>query len=408
MTSLSLLYLALQILHAQLICEDGYTCWEDSTRNIVWVKKDEGNIYGPSCRDVCEEALLNNNVYHACDHEQPIFYNMNSFSDIATGLGFTCKKGGCWNSSAPGSGLIAVKRGDDTDKTCYFPNRIDTTFSCSNTPGNANCFGERYSIICPCIEKPLEEACIWSDNKANIPQIATWGNTEQGTSCIDRINYWRKRACEEQWIECPPAGLPPMTECTCCHNCANSQAEYDKNNGAHKSFKRCGDMVQGEGGGATCANVIDAFVSERAEDENGVVRCQGHCGPIVSHGCQTFFWGEYNGFHTLNWRTCNAEKCAEYCSDPSDNACFSSSSDIQPNTGNCSDSAMNDDGIGAVTIVFIVVFATLFVAGIFALLWKKFVIDKRNNDSKTNKKKNKDKKSKGKGKTKGKKGETNC
>ena len=63
-------------------------------------------------------------------------------------------------------------------------------------------------------------------------------------SCIDRVNYWRKRACDEKWIECPETGLPPMSECTCCHTCANSQAEFDSINGVHSSFTRCGEQSQ--------------------------------------------------------------------------------------------------------------------------------------------------------------------
>jgi hypothetical protein len=114
-----------------------------------------------------------------------------------------------------------------------------------------------------------------------------------------------------------------MVECTACHECANSEAEYDADNGAHASFGRCGENVQGEGGGATCADVIDSFVSERAPDEDGVMRCQGHCGPIVAEGCQTFFWGKDrdSGFHTLNWRSCNVEQCQSYCDDNPDD-CF--------------------------------------------------------------------------------------
>ena len=60
-------------------------------------------------------------------------------------------------------------------------------------------------------------------------------------------------------MECPPAGLPPMAECTACHECSNSEADYDQANEAHASFGRCGESAQGEGGGATCADVIDAF-----------------------------------------------------------------------------------------------------------------------------------------------------
>jgi hypothetical protein len=114
-----------------------------------------------------------------------------------------------------------------------------------------------------------------------------------------------------------------MVECTACHECANSEAAWDADHGAHDSFQRCGEMVQGEGSGETCADVIDAFVSERAPDDNGIMRCTGHCGPIVAHGCQTFHWGrdDDSGFHTLNWRSCNVDQCQSYCDD-NPSACF--------------------------------------------------------------------------------------
>jgi hypothetical protein len=106
-------------------------------------------------------------------------------------------------------------------------------------------------------------------------------------------------------------------ECTACHECANSEADHDQENGAHASFTRCGENAQGEGGGATCTDVIDSFVSERAMAEDGVMRCQGHCGPILRHGCQSFSWGRDldTGFHTLNWGGCNADRCETYCDD---------------------------------------------------------------------------------------------
>jgi hypothetical protein len=119
-----------------------------------------------------------------------------------------------------------------------------------------------------------------------------------------------------------------MTECTGCNRCANSQAQYDSINGAHKSFTRCGELVQGDGGGSNCANVIDAFVSERAM-VNGTMQCQGHCGPIVAAGCQTFFFGHNPstarstaGTYVLNWRSCNPAACNNYCNAPTSNACF--------------------------------------------------------------------------------------
>jgi len=308
-----------------LKCAAGYTCYEksdsdegvdsdsNSNANVIWVMKNDGNVNGPSCKDVCEGALSQNCDYHACDEGHPVdVKDLSEFETIAKGLGFSCREGGCW-PDAPGEGLILVSiNTNETDgtKACFLP--TETTLSCNTHPGNANCFGERYSSVCPCMKRPLDEACQWECGP-NHTTMATWKTT--GTSCVERINYWRKKACEDGWVECPPAGLPPMVECTACHECANSQAAWDKEHGAHDSFKRCGESVQGEGGGATCADVIDSFVSERKEDENGVMRCQGHCGPIVKHGCQTFHWGKDkdSGFHTLNWRSCNEEKCNTYC-----------------------------------------------------------------------------------------------
>lgn len=74
------------------------------------------------------------------------------------------------------------------------------------------------------------------------------------------------------------------------------------------------------------AAVIDSFISERQvfPDSNGQVVCRGHCGPIVAHGCNTFFWGKAktSDFHTLNWRSCDVDKCNSYCSNPTSNGCF--------------------------------------------------------------------------------------
>jgi hypothetical protein len=303
-------------------CAAGYTCYSEPGSDLVWAMKNDGNVNGPTCQDVCEEALSQNCVYHACDDGRTVAYtNMAGFAPIASGLGFKCREGGCWSSVAPSEGLYLVSIATDaTDgsKTCYFPS--ETQLSCSSHPGNANCYGERYASVCPCVPKALNEACTWQC-PPNHTTRAVWKTG--GTSCVERINYWRKKACEDGWVECPPAGLPPMVECTACHECSNSEADFDAKNGAHKSFTRCGEHVQGEGGGATCADVIDSFVGERAPDANGVVRCTGHCGPIVAPGCRTFSWGRArdSGFHTLNWGGCNVETCQGYCtSNPAD--CF--------------------------------------------------------------------------------------
>jgi hypothetical protein len=303
-----------------LTCSKGYTCYPEPGTNVVWAMKNDGNVNGPTCNQVCEGALSQSCAYHACDENRPVAHtSIDSFQGIAAGLGFKCKKGDCW-PDAPGDGLylVSIKTDADGSKSCFFPD--EAKLRCSTDPGNANCFGERYASICPCVPKPLDQACKW-DCPPNHTTQAVWRTS--GTSCAERINYWRKKACEEHWVECPPAGLPPMVECTACHECANSEAEWDSTHGAHKSFTRCGEFVQGEGGGATCADVIDSFVSERAPDKDGVMRCEGHCGPILSPGCQTFFWGKArnSSFHTLNWDSCNAQACKSFC-DKTPGACF--------------------------------------------------------------------------------------
>jgi hypothetical protein len=315
-------------------CAEGYTCWADPSDDVVWVMKDEGNVNGPTCKSVCEAALGQNCEFNACDAGRDVVYpDMAAFAPVANGLGFSCREGGCWDSQAPAEGLYLVSIETDAmgTKSCYFP--TETQLSCDTHPGNANCFGERYSAVCPCVPKALDQACEWECPPHHTTR-ATWKT--EGTSCVERINYWRKRACEEGWVECPPAGLPPMVECTACHECANSEAQFDSENGAHASFGRCGENVQGEGGGATCADVIDSFVSERAPDENGIMRCEGHCGPILVPGCQTFFWGKAmdSNFHTLNWRSCNVDTCQSYCAD-NPGECFTH--DTSPDLAACDD-----------------------------------------------------------------------
>jgi len=302
-------------------CAPGFTCTDGEDPDVVWVMRDEGNVNGPTCSTVCRDALSDNCAYYACDAGRDVEYpDIGSFAAIAAGLGFTCRPGGCWWPDAPGEGmyLVSIDADEDGTRSCFFP--TETQVSCETHPGNANCFGERYASVCPCVVRPLDEACNWDCAPHNTTR-AVWRT--EGTSCLARINYWRMRACEEGWVECPPAGLPPMVECTGCHECANSEAEHDQEHGAHDSFGRCGENAQGEGGGATCADVIDAFVSERAPDEDGVMRCQGHCGPILRPGCRSFSWGKDRdtAFHTLNWGGCNADACQSYCDDNS-GACF--------------------------------------------------------------------------------------
>ena len=248
-----------------LECEEGYDCYTDPTTNVVWVRKHTASSSGPTCKQVCEQSLFNNNEFYTCDITQQLYHNYDSFKSIADGLNFTCKTGNCGGTT--GAKQIRVSRGLATgdEKECFFPrDDITGTFSCDSHPGNANCFGRRYTLICPCVSKPLHQACSWTTPPYYPVEFGLdWGErgaNVNNASCLDRINWWRKKACDEGWPECPKQvsnilpyiisyinptmlilykGLPPMTECICGHRCANSQSEYDRQFGAHKSFKRC-------------------------------------------------------------------------------------------------------------------------------------------------------------------------
>jgi hypothetical protein len=333
-------------------CAEGYTCYDDGT--VVWTMLNEGNTNGPNCEDVCEAALCTaGGIFHQCDDSIPLVRNAEDFGLIAEGLGFECNPGGCWDSEAPGTGMLMVSIKGGEKRKCYFP-KEDEEWVCQSNPGNANCFGERYSLVCPCTPRTMTDACPHWQSPPQSSEVAVWPeDMEEGGSCLDRINYWRKRACDEGWHECRNCQLPPMVECLDCHECANSQAQYDSENGAHKSFKRCGERSQGVGGGKTCAAVIDAFVRERRfYEETGEIECRGHCGPILKSGCHTFFWGRQHpddgNLHVLNWRSCNEEKCSSYCDDPSSNACFSvpKNDNLPPPPPVCSPGELDCDGDG--------------------------------------------------------------
>lgn len=296
---------------SSLVCEPGYTYWTDNREgNLVWVKKNEG---GGSCTASCAVGLRGNSKYYTCDEGRSGFDNLNELQPVANGLGFNCGGGNtCWGNQSPVEGHMLVTKGNDPTKSCYYMG--GDSFTCANNPGNANCFGERYSSICPCKVVALDGACHF-DHPGHYPENPTFGQNGKAsaTDCLNRINYYRKLACDEGWRECPPSGLPPISECTCCHECANSESAYDAVYGAHQSFTRCGERSQGQGGGANCAAVIDGFVSERfaKKDSNGQYICDGHCGPIVAPGCWAFHWGKdpNSSFHTLNWRSCDCQKC---------------------------------------------------------------------------------------------------
>lgn len=314
-------------------CQDPYTCWEHESTGTIWVT---GRARVEPCRDTCEHAIRGSTStdFLSCDSEVTVPTTFEEMNYIANNLGFECKPSPwCdWGFD----GLFAVEEETDAcERTCMLPQNPaeNPTFDCWATTGyplDANCLGERYWNVCPCKVKALDEGCPWPCPDYSAP-VAKWPeDIETGTSCLARINYWRKKACDDGWPECPPEGLPPMVECTKCHECANTQSVYDEIHGAHSSSSRCSTGgAQGSGGPGlpNCAAIIDGFVAERDWAFDGL--CLGHCAPIVDPGCESFSWGvSPNGFYTLNWggNVVCSDECVEYCHsvEGTPDACFPS------------------------------------------------------------------------------------
>ena len=49
-------------------CADGYRCFYEETSKVVWVMKKDGNVNGPSCQQVCENALSQSDMYLSLIH----------------------------------------------------------------------------------------------------------------------------------------------------------------------------------------------------------------------------------------------------------------------------------------------------------------------------------------------------
>ncbi|MEL6181030.1 MAG: hypothetical protein AAFS10_18880, partial [Myxococcota bacterium] len=166
----------------EIVCAEGFTCAQDPQSDVVWVMKDDGNVNGPTCKSVCEAALGQSCTYHACDGGRNVDYpDQESFAPVAQQLGFDCREGGCWNSEAPSEGLllVSINTDDRGTKACYFP--TEAQHNCSTHPGNANCFGERYAAVCPCVPRALDQACAWECGPHHTTR-ATWKT--DGTSCV--------------------------------------------------------------------------------------------------------------------------------------------------------------------------------------------------------------------------------
>ena len=300
-------------------CADGFTCWDDGA-GTIWVKRDAG-ARGWSCAATCEHALCGTGDFHVCDHNRVLPRTLDEFEPIYTGLGVECREHTCpWYIAH--AAAIQHNNGAGSKPMCPLPDSDEhAKVDCFKDMGNANCASARYSFACPCIARELENACFWPDTSAIQPTIAAWPTEEEVDEggCLARVNYWRKRACDEGWPECPPCGLPPMSECVGCHECMNTKADtnfdsFDAGTGYHASNGRCGGSNENNGGGsqASCGAWIDNFL------RNAEGNCHTHCNQFLAEGCTTMKWGKKpdNNRHTLQFYNCNEETCSDYCDSP--------------------------------------------------------------------------------------------
>lgn len=166
-------------------CADGYTCYEDtSTTGLVWAKQDAIQLWA-SCEDVCADALGGD---YACRSGVTSFTSDVDFSTVADGMGLNCDSGNyqCWGGSSfpEASGLMLVTAGTDATKNCYYP--TEATLSCTQMPKGGNCFGERYSVICPC-----------ENGSTPSPSAQTTdAPTDAPTATVDEVGFPEPELCD--------------------------------------------------------------------------------------------------------------------------------------------------------------------------------------------------------------------
>jgi hypothetical protein len=74
---------------SNIACHPDYICHEESP-DLVWVLRKDGNVQGPACKEVCSDALCSTGQHYSCDDTRAVPTDFTSFSNVTTGLGFTC------------------------------------------------------------------------------------------------------------------------------------------------------------------------------------------------------------------------------------------------------------------------------------------------------------------------------
>lgn len=117
-------------------------CHHDSSSGILWAT----GLEGPTCEQTCNLAGAKQTSYQ-CDSSTKI----SSYGDVSELLhefgGFECQPGNCWDGHSPVEFNGAVF--SLSSKKCYYPDS-SKAYGCDEKLGNANCFGDRFSQLCPC------------------------------------------------------------------------------------------------------------------------------------------------------------------------------------------------------------------------------------------------------------------
>ena len=124
-------------------------CWNDKVNGILWAY----GVGGGTCHSTCSLAGATPASF-MCDVNTPndggfdqvkkIMENFeNPYNSGDTGE-FTCEKGSCWGGETSRQILI-----HEANSNCYSSD--SDQYTCDLEIGNANCFGERFNQVCPCI-----------------------------------------------------------------------------------------------------------------------------------------------------------------------------------------------------------------------------------------------------------------
>ncbi|CAB9508519.1 expressed unknown protein [Seminavis robusta] len=182
------------------LCAPGFSCWENDS-GLLWAKYN-GEASGMDCNEVCFTAFSGNPMFHTCKEGVPAPSTINGLTAVMDGLGFDCrgnpnKPNPCWGGMSPPTlgGTILISAGDQTSKNCYVP--TESTLSCGQVVDGANCYGELFSSVCPCMEEELSTITV--SKKWRLYTHGNYPKTQQANNGwqwdLDSIFFYTSSDC---------------------------------------------------------------------------------------------------------------------------------------------------------------------------------------------------------------------